>query len=204
MHTEQRRGHAHLSLGLALVVLSLALPGQAQEGSRRVPLSTPQRTALVIGNSQYGTGPLHNSVNDAKDMADVLKRIGFAVTLLTDVNQAQMETAVVTLSQHLRYGGVGLFYFAGHNMQLDGQNYLWPVGTSMTSPADVRYKAVQASWVQARMEEAGNALLWLAGEGREAGSVAATAEWPGAWQARAPGVEPLVATSGRTRETCRA
>jgi uncharacterized caspase-like protein len=158
MHTEQWRGHARLSLALALVLLSLTLPGQAQEGSRRVPLSTPQRTALVIGNSQYSTGPLRNPVNDARDMADVLKKVGFAVTVLTDVNQAQMETAVVTLSQQLRYGGVGLFYFAGHGTQLDGQNYLWPVGTPMTTPADMRYKAVQASWVQARMEEAGNAL----------------------------------------------
>ena len=140
------------------MLLSLTLPGQAQEGSRRVPLSTPQRTALVIGNSQYSTGPLRNPVNDARDMADVLKKVGFAVTVLTDVNQAQMETAVVTLSQQLRYGGVGLFYFAGHGTQLDGQNYLWPVGTPMTTPADMRYKAVQASWVQARMEEAGNAL----------------------------------------------
>src|SRR5882724_6268876 len=98
MDTGQWRGHTRITLGLALVVLSLALPAPAPEESRRVPLSTPQRTALVIGNSQYSTGPLRNPVNDARDMAEVLKKVGFAVTVLTDVTQAQMETAVITLS----------------------------------------------------------------------------------------------------------
>lgn len=80
----QWRGHAHVSLGLALVVLALVLPqaSQAQEESRRVRLSIQQRTALVIGNSQDNTGPLRNPVNDATDMAEVLKRVGFTVTLL--------------------------------------------------------------------------------------------------------------------------
>ena len=158
MDTGQWRGHTRITLGLALVVLSLALPAPAQEESRRVRLSTPQRTALVIGNSQYSTGPLRNPLNDARDMAEVLKRVGFAVTLLTDMTQAQMETAVVALSEQLRHGGVGLFYFAGHGMQLDGENYLWPVGTRMDTRADVQYKAVRANWIKGRMEEAGSAL----------------------------------------------
>jgi formylglycine-generating enzyme required for sulfatase activity len=158
MHIEQWRGHALLSLALASVLLSLTLPGQAQEGSRRVPLSTPQRTALVIGNSQYSTGPLRNPVNDARDMADVLKRVGFSVTLLPDADQQQMETAVEALSQQLRQGGVGLFYFAGHGVQVAGQNYLMPVRTSITAEEDVKYKAVAAGWVLDRMEAARNTL----------------------------------------------
>jgi formylglycine-generating enzyme required for sulfatase activity len=75
-------------------------------------------------------------------MADVLKRVGFAVTLLADADQQQMETAVEALSQQLRRGGVGLFYFAGHGVQVAGQNDLMPVRTSITAEEDVKYKAI--------------------------------------------------------------
>jgi formylglycine-generating enzyme required for sulfatase activity len=91
-------------------------------------------------------------------MADVLKRVGFSVTLLPDADQQQMETAVDALSQQLRQGGVGLFYFAGHGVQVAGQNYLMPVRTSITAEEDVKYKAVAAGWVLDRMEAARNTL----------------------------------------------
>ena len=117
-------------LGLSLLLL---LPAQAQEDTRRVLLSRPQRVALVIGNNQYATAPLSNPVNDATDMAELLGKVGFAVTLLKNGNQAQLETAVTTFVQQLSRDSVGLFYFSGHGIQVGGQNYLLPVGTSITA-----------------------------------------------------------------------
>jgi formylglycine-generating enzyme required for sulfatase activity len=120
----------------------------------------PSRLALVIGNATYGgdLGVLRNPVHDASDMATTLQQLGFTVTLLQDATHQQMETAVVAFSRQLRQGGIGLFYFAGHGVQLDGSNYLVPVGVSLASTAGVRFHTVAAEWVLASMEEAGNGL----------------------------------------------
>ena len=86
-----------------------------------------QKIALVIGNSAYKKFPLKNPVNDAADMADVLKKCGFEVILKTNANQLDMKKAVREFSDRLKDGGAGLFYFAGHGAQVDGINYLIPV-----------------------------------------------------------------------------
>ena len=117
------------------------------------------RTALVIGNSEYGDlGRLRNPVNDARDMASILRRLGFSVVLELNRGQEQMEDAIVEFGKSLRRGGVGLFYFAGHAVQVDGRNYLIPVGAMINSQKDVRYKAVDLGQVLDEMYEAGNGL----------------------------------------------
>jgi uncharacterized caspase-like protein len=86
------------------------------------------RTALIIGNGAYKTAPLRNPGNDAEDMAEKLKELEFAVTLLKDAGKREIDTAVGTFADSLEQNkGVGLFYYAGHGMQVDGQNYLIPV-----------------------------------------------------------------------------
>ena len=112
--------------------LLLLLSAQAQEDTRGVLLSRPQRVALVIGNSQYATAPLSNPVNDATDMAEVLGKVGFAVTLLKNGDQAQIETAVTMFVQQLSRDSVGLFYFAGHGCRSAGRIIYCPCGTSIT------------------------------------------------------------------------
>ena len=116
------------------------------------------RFALVIGNGAYETAPLRNPANDARDMAALLERKGFAVDLQTDADQRQMEEAIRTFGKSLRDGGVGLFFYAGHGMQVDGSNYLIPVGTNIEMEAEVRYEAVDANRVLSMMESAGNDL----------------------------------------------
>ena len=76
------------------------------------PLWAVQRLALVVGNSSYKTVPLSNPVNDATDMAAVLKRLGFTVTMELNATHRKMERAVRRFGKQLRNGGVGLFYFA--------------------------------------------------------------------------------------------
>jgi len=117
-----------------------------------------QRTALVIGNGAYKSSPLRNPVNDATDIANALRNLGFSVILKTNANQRTMEDSIRDFGKKLRSGGVGLFYFAGHGMQVKGNNYLLPVGTVIETESDVKYEAVDAGRVLGKMEDAGNDL----------------------------------------------
>lgn len=117
-----------------------------------------QRTALVIGNSNYKTGPLKNPINDANDMARLLEDLGFRVTQKVNASRRQMEQAIQDLGGKLKDGGIGLFYFAGHGIQVQGFNYLIPVGASIETENDVPYEAVNANRVLGKMKDAGNSL----------------------------------------------
>ena len=115
------------------------------------------RVALVIGNSDYiSSPPLKNPVNDALDMQKVLKQVGFDVILRTNANKGQMLQAIDEFSAKLKHSQVGLFFFAGHGMQVKGDNYLIPIQAHITSETDVEYAAVNAGRVLGKMENAGN------------------------------------------------
>src|SRR5262245_54180163 len=78
------------------------------------------RLALVIGNGAYADGALANSVNDARDMAAALRQLGFAVSSGENLNRRRMEEMIREFGQKIRGGGVGMFYFAGHGVQVSG------------------------------------------------------------------------------------
>lgn len=125
------------------------------------PPSVPvieNRTALVIGNSDYRTVvPLRNPVNDALAMADVLQQVNFEVMLYTNIVQNDMEKAIDDFGDQLiQKGGVGLFYFAGHGMQANGQNYLIPTDAKIHNELDVKRESVQLARMMRRMENARN------------------------------------------------
>jgi uncharacterized caspase-like protein len=67
-----------------------------------------------------------------------------------------MEDAMRRFGRELRSGDVGLLYFAGHGMQIDGENYLIPIDAVMENAADVKYKTVRMHWVLDTMREAQN------------------------------------------------
>jgi hypothetical protein len=114
------------------------------------------RYALVIGNSAYQTVPLKNPINDAEDMTATLKKMGFTVILKKNADQRTMEDTIRYFGKQLRGGGVGLFYFAGHGMQVDGRNYLIPINAEIESESDVKYEAVDAGRVLGKMADAEN------------------------------------------------
>ncbi len=148
--------------GLTLLLacaLALALHGLAEPAlAGPVRGVAEARTALVIGNGAYKDAPLKNPVNDARDMAQALKALGFGVTLLTDATHQQMEAAVRDFGKTLRQGGVGLFYFAGHGVQVGGENFLVPVNAVIASESDVKFGCLNAGLVLGKMEDAGNGL----------------------------------------------
>lgn len=125
-----------------------------------VPARLPaaERLALVIGNSAYGNSPLVNPVNDATDIAAALKKTGFRVILKTDAGRREMIKAMRAFGDELGDSEVGLFYFAGHGLQIDGRNYLIPVDATIESESDVEFEAVDAGRVLGKMEDAANGL----------------------------------------------
>lgn len=142
---------------LSLVILMQCLPAQAERGINIKP-NSQTRTALVIGNSEYKSSPLKNPANDASDIASALRDSGFDVILKTNASLRSMEKAIKSFGKKLRSGGIGLFYFAGHGLQVEGRNYLLPVDADIESESDVKYDAVDAGRVLGKMEDAGNDL----------------------------------------------
>jgi hypothetical protein len=117
------------------------------------------RTALVIGNAAYEFAPLRNPGNDARAMSEALRSVGFEVTERMDLDQKGMKLAIRDFGLRLKErGGIGLFYFAGHGMQVQGENYLLPIGARIELESDVDIEGVRAAQVMARMEAAGNDL----------------------------------------------
>ena len=121
-------------------------------------MKSEQRVALVIGNESYKSSPLRNPVNDAKTMSKTLKSLGFQVTKEENLGFQEMGEAIAMFGEKLLRGGVGLFYYAGHGIQHDGNNYLIPVGSDIQHEKQIRYRAVNAGAVLAEMENARNRL----------------------------------------------
>jgi hypothetical protein len=127
----------------------------ASPGAAASLTPSPHRRALLIGNATYPDSPLSNPVNDATDLAPLLRRLGFEVTLHRDADKPTMEHAIDRFTQGVPRGSAGLFFFAGHGVQIEGVNYLIPIGTRFQAASDVKYQAVAADWILARMEESG-------------------------------------------------
>src|ERR1044072_4256956 len=86
-----------------------------------------QRYALVIGNNKYPTAPLENPVNDAKALSNSLKSVGFKVTEKYDLTISGMKDAILQFSRQISPGSVGLLFYAGHGVQVNGKNFLLPI-----------------------------------------------------------------------------
>jgi len=127
-----------------IVVLSFSLNAQ------------PRQTALVIGNSKYINSPLKNPVNDARDMSLVLEKLGYEVISAYDCKRGAMRKAIRDFYQQIKQGGVGLFYYAGHGLQLKDENYLVPVDSNIYEEFEIEDQCVRLSSVLSAMANAKN------------------------------------------------
>ena len=148
-----------------LLCAALSLPVAAQDRVLRMSKPAPQagatpeqRIALVIGNSKYKEAPLLNPVNDARAVAKALSRAGFQVAQKENIGRAEMHVALREFGDALRKGGVGLFYFAGHGVQVKGRNFLIPVDANVEREDEVAYNSLDANQVLDKMETANNRL----------------------------------------------
>lgn len=143
-------------------VWGCALPAAAP-GPRGVALvaspsfGSGSRLALVVGNASYPEGRLENPVNDAKDVAAALREVGFEVLLETNVGLEAMDDAIREFGKQLtERGGVGLFYYAGHGMQVAGENYLIPIDAKIRAERDVKYRSFPLGMALGELQAAGN------------------------------------------------
>ena len=96
------------------------------------------RIGLIIGNSQYHESPLSNPGNDARAMSVELSMLGFEVQTLVDANLSDLRAAITQYSARLaKTKAVGLFYYAGHGVQLGWRNYLVPVDANIDHVDDI-------------------------------------------------------------------
>ncbi len=113
-----------------------------------------ERVALLIGNNAYATVPLRNAVNDAKDLGETLKELGFKVIVRENAGRKDMIDAIREFGAALDGAKAALFFYAGHAMQFKDRNYLVPVDATMGSEEDVTFFSVEIAQVFDRMEKA--------------------------------------------------
>ena len=120
-----------------------------------------RRVALVIGNGDYQAATkLINPINDAADIGEVLAGLGFDVEVRIDADLDTMEKAVLRFGNKLAGStdSVGFFYYAGHGVQSNGENYLIPVDARLSAESMLRIRAIPLQFVLDSIGEAGNKL----------------------------------------------
>lgn len=163
-----RRNAIKLALPLVAVFLFSLAPfvekaelqssERGQNAMRPAGLAPGRRIALVIGNANYSDARLLNPTNDARDIAATLGELGFEVTHRENLSLKEMREAIRAFSKKLRDGEAGLFYFAGHGVQLNGVNYLIPIGAQIEEEHQVQDEALDASTVVNEMIAGGSQL----------------------------------------------
>jgi len=142
-----RRASVSVVLTIALLLIGTVCGVPAQS----------KRIALVIGNAQYlHVGGLRNPVNDATLIASTLTKLGFTLVNgapMLNLDKQQFDDAIEKFSAELDGADIALFYYAGHGLQLDGDNYLLPVDANPTSPTDARIQTENAQLLLSLMRD---------------------------------------------------
>lgn len=114
-----------------------------------------KRIALVIGNSQYQyLGRLDNPTNDAEAMAQILQRLGFEVMLKKNVRINEIGQILRDFRSRLQPGDETAFFYAGHGLEMDGENYLPAVDANIKSKHDVPLMSFQLKSILNELEDA--------------------------------------------------
>jgi uncharacterized caspase-like protein len=117
------------------------------------PAAAQKRVALIVGNSGYAhAGVLANPANDANDMAAVLKELGIETILGLDLDKRGFDLKVRDFARALADADTGIFYYAGHGLQVAGRNYLVPVDAQLQNERDLDFEAVSLDFILKQME----------------------------------------------------
>jgi len=138
--------HYIISVALAIAVNTFVLSTW--------PLSAlaQSRVALVIGNSAYQHTPtLANPKNDATDIGAALKRVGFQVIDGFDLDKANLDRKIRDFGTALQGANLGVFFYAGHGLQVAGQNYLIPIDAQLNTIGALDTELVRLGLVQRTM-----------------------------------------------------
>ncbi|HEX4781967.1 MAG TPA: caspase family protein, partial [Usitatibacter sp.] len=129
---------------LAALACALVLPA----------LAANDRVALLIGNNNYGSAALRNAANDAHDLGEALKELGFKVIVRENASRKDMIDAIREFGAAIEGANTALFFYAGHAMQFKDRNYLIPIDAAMGSEEDVTFFSVEVGQVFDRMDRA--------------------------------------------------
>ena len=122
-------------------------------------LAEQERVALVIGNGAYDAAELKTPRNDAELIARTLSRVGFTVTRVFDADLKAMNQAILEFSGKLRGAQtVGVFYYAGHAVDLNGTNHLIPIGARIDSEQDLGTEAINVTEFLEAVDRSGDGL----------------------------------------------
>lgn len=122
-------------------------------GSITIAFAAENRVALVIGNSAYRyASVLGNPKNDAADMAVAAERLGFKVVKGVDLDKSGMDRTIRQFAESLRGASIGMFFYAGHGLQVSGRNYLVPVDAELKTAEALDFEMVGLDVVQRIME----------------------------------------------------
>jgi uncharacterized caspase-like protein len=140
-------------LGLAFIAILFGVGAASAE----------RRVALVLGNSNYQHAPaLANPVRDAKAMADLLNSLDFEVVSGFDQTKAETQKTIAEFAKAVRGADVALFYYAGHGLQVSGNNYLLPVDAALEDETSLDFETVPVDFVLRQMSrETGVRLVFL-------------------------------------------
>lgn len=118
---------------------------QSPDATRRIPLSTgPRRMALVLGNDAYSQMPLRNAVNDANAIGAALEQLGFSVQRAVNTAHPELQRVTERFAAAVQPGDVALVYYAGHGIELEGENYLVPVDFDARDEIEAKERAYRA------------------------------------------------------------
>ncbi len=146
---------------IAIIILNLSVVGQTDDRKLERQVSTTQTgkwLALVIGNGRYqNISVLDNPVNDANDMAATLQNLGFEVIKGTDADLVQMRRLIREFGEKLEaQKGIGLFFYAGHGVEVRGRNFLIPVDAEIKREVETEDYAIEVNAVLRQMDAANN------------------------------------------------
>jgi uncharacterized caspase-like protein len=146
-----------LSVTFTFLLISNMVYSQSGGSKQNIAqTNVEKRLALVIGNANYINGnTLQHPLNDAKAIAAALKEVGFTVLEYLNPDLKTMRNVVTEFGEKLKECNTGLFYYAGHGIQVKGQNYLIPVDAILKAEQDVEYECVNVARLLGEMEAAG-------------------------------------------------
>jgi len=133
---------------VALLLLAAFSPKALAQSSKRV--------ALLIGNATYSGSMtrLTNPPNDIAALRPALTQLGFEIAVVSNGDQKAMQRAIRTFGSNAKKAEVAFFYYSGHGMQANGENYLIPVGAQIDKESDLAVEAVQLNGLMQQIEEA--------------------------------------------------
>jgi tetratricopeptide (TPR) repeat protein len=159
---KQQIGGKDAAEGITRVEQKLATVADKSKVAAVEPKASPaapkaafgRRAALVIGNSKYRyANPLPNPANDAADISQLLRKLGFDVIEGRDLDRRGMEDRIRAFGRKLEAGAdLALLFYAGHGMQVGGRNYLIPVDAKLERSGDLTLDTIELGQILAQME----------------------------------------------------